>query len=270
MNVEVDYYAHLGVLPSIDQGALAAVYRALLKKYHPDVYLGDKSQAEAFTKRINEAYEVLGSVAKRAEYDRLRKGQRSYSGDFESEGGKSDGSKEAADENTAAAWKYIVRYYPDAERQRIKLSELSSALGLAFQITLLETKSAADAAALSDALRNQFLERYFGTNTMIQEFASQALGVRRRDVALEVNKAIKILGTPKPEDVARFIETVRQATNWPAHSTSSKDRETKSESEAGPSNAKATPKHQWTRADWLTFIFLVVVGMALYAWVKSK
>ncbi|MFT7572358.1 MAG: curved DNA-binding protein CbpA, partial [Paracoccaceae bacterium] len=38
-----DYYAVLGVLPSIEQTALAAVYKALIRKYHPDVYSGDKT-----------------------------------------------------------------------------------------------------------------------------------------------------------------------------------------------------------------------------------
>ena len=34
---EPNYYAVLGVSPSIDGASLAAVYRMLLKKFHPDV-----------------------------------------------------------------------------------------------------------------------------------------------------------------------------------------------------------------------------------------
>jgi curved DNA-binding protein CbpA len=56
----------LGVLPSIDGVALAAVYRALLKKYHPDVFSGSKAEAERRTKEIVEAYEILGNPSKRA------------------------------------------------------------------------------------------------------------------------------------------------------------------------------------------------------------
>ena len=44
MDTEKDYYAVLGVLPSIDDIALTAVYRALLKKYHPDVSNGSKKR----------------------------------------------------------------------------------------------------------------------------------------------------------------------------------------------------------------------------------
>jgi curved DNA-binding protein CbpA len=46
MGTDKDYYAILGVLPSIDDVALPAVYRALLKKYHPDVFGGSKAEAE--------------------------------------------------------------------------------------------------------------------------------------------------------------------------------------------------------------------------------
>jgi preprotein translocase subunit Sec63 len=61
MDTEKDYYAILGVLPSIDDVALAAVYRALLKKYHPDVFPGSKADAEAQTREIIQAYEVIGN-----------------------------------------------------------------------------------------------------------------------------------------------------------------------------------------------------------------
>jgi curved DNA-binding protein len=55
-----DYYAVLGVLPSIEVTAIKAVYLALVKKYHPDVYSGEKAEAEQRTREINEAYGVLG------------------------------------------------------------------------------------------------------------------------------------------------------------------------------------------------------------------
>ncbi len=72
MDTEKDYFAILGVLPSIDDVALAAVYRALLKKYHPDVFRGSKADAERRTREIIEAYEVLGNPENRKAYDNLR------------------------------------------------------------------------------------------------------------------------------------------------------------------------------------------------------
>ena len=60
MDASKDYYAVLGVLPSIEPAAIRAVYLALLKKYHPDVYKGTKEEAVRRTKEFNEAYDVLG------------------------------------------------------------------------------------------------------------------------------------------------------------------------------------------------------------------
>jgi curved DNA-binding protein CbpA len=69
-----DYYAALGVLPSIEPAAIRAVYLALLKKYHPDVYNGASDEAIRRTKEFNEAYKVLGDEKRREKYDRLRAG----------------------------------------------------------------------------------------------------------------------------------------------------------------------------------------------------
>lgn len=56
----LDPYDVLGVFPGEDDPeSLKSAYRARLKLYHPDVYPGDKDQAEAITKRIVRAYEVL-------------------------------------------------------------------------------------------------------------------------------------------------------------------------------------------------------------------
>ena len=40
MNIDKDYYAILGVLPSAEEIVIKAAYRALSKRYHPDVYTG--------------------------------------------------------------------------------------------------------------------------------------------------------------------------------------------------------------------------------------
>jgi DnaJ-domain-containing protein 1 len=73
METDKDYYAILGVLPSIDDVALAAVYRALLKKYHPDVFDGSKEEAARRTREIIDAYKVLGNAEKRKAYNSTRK-----------------------------------------------------------------------------------------------------------------------------------------------------------------------------------------------------
>lgn len=63
-----EYYRTLGVQPGASQDDLKKAYRALAKKYHPDLHPGDQ-EAETRFKEVNEAYEVLGDPAKRKEYD---------------------------------------------------------------------------------------------------------------------------------------------------------------------------------------------------------
>ena len=63
------FYEILGVSKSASQEEIKTAYKNLIKKYHPDLYQGDKSFAEKKTKEINEAYDTLYDDNKRAEYD---------------------------------------------------------------------------------------------------------------------------------------------------------------------------------------------------------
>ena len=71
MSVEYkDYYKILGVSRTAGDDEVRKAFRALARKYHPDV-AKDKKGAEDKFKEINEAYEVLGDDAKRKKYDAL-------------------------------------------------------------------------------------------------------------------------------------------------------------------------------------------------------
>lgn len=63
------YYEKLGLSKNATQKEIKDAYKNLVKKYHPDVYQGDKSYAEKMIKEINGAYDVLSDPIKKAEYD---------------------------------------------------------------------------------------------------------------------------------------------------------------------------------------------------------
>ena len=65
-----DYYEVLGVDKNADDAALKKAYRALAKKYHPDMNPGDK-EAEKKFKEASEAYAVLSDPEKRRQFDQF-------------------------------------------------------------------------------------------------------------------------------------------------------------------------------------------------------
>lgn len=65
-----DYYAILQVRPEADAEVIAAAYRSLARKYHPDHSPVD--DAESRMRELNEAYEVLSDPERRRAYDAAR------------------------------------------------------------------------------------------------------------------------------------------------------------------------------------------------------
>jgi len=69
---EPDLYAVLGVARDAEREVVDAAYRALARKYHPDV--NRAPDAAGRTRALNEAYRVLHDEGLRAEYDARRRG----------------------------------------------------------------------------------------------------------------------------------------------------------------------------------------------------
>jgi molecular chaperone DnaJ len=70
--LEKDFYKVLGVSKTAEADEIKKAYRKLARKYHPDSNSGDAS-AEAKFKDVSEAYDVVGDVKKRKEYDEARR-----------------------------------------------------------------------------------------------------------------------------------------------------------------------------------------------------
>lgn len=66
-----NYYDILEVSEKASKEVIEKAYKALAKKYHPDLNIDNKKEAEAKMKELNEAYEVLIDDNKRANYDNI-------------------------------------------------------------------------------------------------------------------------------------------------------------------------------------------------------
>lgn len=89
-----DYYEVLGVDKNADDAALKKAYRALAKKYHPDMNPGDK-EAEVKFKEASEAYAVLSDPEKRRQYDQF--GHAAFDGPGGGAGGFDFGGADFSD-----------------------------------------------------------------------------------------------------------------------------------------------------------------------------
>ena len=59
MDPNKDYYAILGVHPTTEKAVIDAAYKALAKRYHPDMNQDNPGEAKRRMQEINEAYEFL-------------------------------------------------------------------------------------------------------------------------------------------------------------------------------------------------------------------
>lgn len=75
------FYDILGVSKDASTQEIKKAYRALAKKYHPDVNQGDKTAEDKF-KQVTEAYAVLSDEKKRQQYDTVGHSQFNSNFDF--------------------------------------------------------------------------------------------------------------------------------------------------------------------------------------------
>lgn len=91
MSTKRDYYEILGVEKTADAETIKKAYRKMAMQFHPDRNPGDSVAEEKF-KEAAEAYEVLSSQDKRAQYDRFghQAFQGGRGGGFHGQGGFHD------------------------------------------------------------------------------------------------------------------------------------------------------------------------------------
>jgi len=180
-----DYYRTLGVIDDAEDIVIKAAYKALAQRYHPDKWAGDKTEANRRMTEINEAYGVLSDPVKRKEYDSERD-----QATFQAE-------PEADDLNSSveADWNKVIEYFPDLVGIAAGLAKLSPSLAYSYKVMLLDTKNFNGRQALANSLEEHYLEKYFGSNKDIKQFAKILISTGTRIAAKELNDAVTLLGS---------------------------------------------------------------------------
>ena len=207
--ISPDYYATLGVSPDAEDIVIAAAYRALAQRYHPDKLKGGANSHVKMT-AINEAFGVLRDPARRAEYDRSH--QRSSGGAFgaqddaEQSGAFADAMNEVDDR-----WQIATSVYPDIESTRVRLRRFSLQLAFAYVTIILERKDFERHREIAVQLENNFLTKYFGSNDQVVTFARDLIFSGHRDAAKALNRLIDVLGSP--ENAQPYVEKIERDFN---------------------------------------------------------
>ncbi len=190
---DLDFYAVLGVLPDAEEVVIAAAYRALAKRYHPDHRQGDPTTAHKRMWEINKAYEVLGDAVRRSDYDQKRTTVQldfpTYDNPDQAEAFKSALSE--ADAN----WETACSIFPDLLDLRAELAQVSAQQAFAFVTVLLETKAFTRRAEIAAHLERVYLERYFGTNEHILDYAKHLARQGHKDAVKLLNHLVSVMGS---------------------------------------------------------------------------
>lgn len=72
----INYYEVLEVSENASKEVIEKAYKALAKKYHPDLNKDNPKEAESKMKQLNEAYEVLIDENKRANFNKVLEKKR--------------------------------------------------------------------------------------------------------------------------------------------------------------------------------------------------
>lgn len=183
---EKTHYQTLGVLENAEDIVIRAAYRVLAQKYHPDKWTGNRNDAAMRMSEINIAFETLSDPKKRATYDRKVK-KNSYTNSL--------GLSEDISHWINKEWTKVQEYFPDMIEITNSLRRVSITLEQTYKLMILETKLYSNRRELAEGLQNRFLQKYFGSNLEIIQFAKICVKQGNQLAAKELNEVVSLLGS---------------------------------------------------------------------------
>lgn len=176
-----------------DESVISAAYRALSKRYHPDVA---KTGDAAMMSAINEAYETLSNPKLRSQYD----SKRDRADDLQD-----DLRKPSESDEDIKLWGLKCELYPEIKAEFESLAGISQTLANTFKLSLVEASDLERHAQIATALRRGYLTRYFGNATRLHEAGEALIRRGEREKAKELNHIVSALGAKLSDDQADRI-----------------------------------------------------------------
>lgn len=172
--LSVNYYDVLGVARNADPAVIRAAYKVLVQKYHPDRYSG--SDCKEKMTWLNLAFETLSDANLRRVYDEGLKDESVNGACFSAEdsGGFIFSSSD---------WEYACKYTPELKEIDVRLAAISAGLSGFFRALILETKDFHAARKVAADVELNYLQRYFGSNPKIVNYARDLLLSKRLEAA---------------------------------------------------------------------------------------
>lgn len=126
-----NYYEILEVNKKASQEVIEKAYRVLVKKYHPDLYSGEKRMyAEQKTKDINEAYRILSDAFLKEQYDAELEKENSYYNSYVNEQSKKKPKQQGNIQHDKYSRKNSNQEQEKVEQNNYKVGTIGSMLGL--------------------------------------------------------------------------------------------------------------------------------------------
>ena len=195
----INPYEVLGLPWESDFKLVKATYRSLVKIYHPDVFKGDKDFAKERLSQLNAAYEFLSDPEQKREFDKKDHSENQDEAQQDFDPDKNSNEFDEGINILKETWNFACDYYPELEKMYSDLKILSKESAFAFMAFVVETKEYAQAKSIAENLEDRFLTSKFSDDNQIKQIAKRALLEREIKFALELNKALKILG-PNAKD----------------------------------------------------------------------
>jgi curved DNA-binding protein len=197
-----NYYLILGVPKDATADEIKKAYRRLARQLHPDVNPGDKSAEDRF-KDINEAYDILSDIDKRAQYDQFSKfwKQKGFQGkqgvrlpNFKTWGNSKATRKKPAEDVDFSDYSDFNKFLDQVlgRRREVRMATANDAAGVASSEPWSTASKKTSYVANSRPPRRDFDDREIRRETVDREMPRETVDreIRRDIVDREIRRDI--------------------------------------------------------------------------------